>query len=226
MRLREVLRGMDPNTVSYIGCGGSTRQKFKPNGSGFIFIGYVADALNDIYQYLWRRVFKIYPHETDYEGQTIIIEGDDHGRYWFWHEYDPEVPFRELPYGASDTAYEEILFAIARQCVQDYKKRIRDYMKQIKPESMIEVEDAICKAKREADLDYLKDTGSGQQLIQYLEDDIRIDFLHPKWKTLKDSGKINKLYRDAHDEMIKERVRKDEKKRYATIKGKSIRPVL
>jgi hypothetical protein len=49
-----------------------------------VFIGGVQDI--DFNKYGKRNVRESYQHETDVPGTTIIIEGKDHGRFWFMSE--------------------------------------------------------------------------------------------------------------------------------------------
>lgn len=45
-----------------------------------------AEKIENWEHFLDRVVVEYYEHETDVPGMTFLIEGTDHGKYWFLHE--------------------------------------------------------------------------------------------------------------------------------------------
>ena len=218
MVLKEYLKALNPDEVIYLGCDSENKRKFKCNGSGFIYIGHAKNAPVD--EYGDATIMDIYPHETDYYGTTILIQGTVHGSYWIWHECDPKVPVMELGYQQSDEIFENLLISIARLCVQDYRSKLIHEIKRVKPIDMNEVDAVISYCRMTSDLDFLSDSGIGQYLIQAVEDEVRVLYKYPKIP--KDYEKRYKFLREKRHEVQRERLKKQEKSKYATIKGKSV----
>ena len=220
MVLKEWLSQRDPDEVIYLGCEGKNDKSIKTNGSGFIFIGHAKNA--PVQQFGDRNIISIYPHETDYYGMTIIIDGMEHGKYWIWHECDPDVPIVEMPMTVSDEPFEALLMALARQTAQDYRVLIRGYIRMRNPTALSEVNDIIRTARKVADLEFLEGSQTGAYLIQRVEDEERIFWKHPKARYYPPE-KRNAFFDRKRKELMTERVKQQEKKLYATIKGRSVK---
>ena len=218
MVLNDWIAEHGPDDVIYLGCE-CEKTESKINGSGFVFIGRAKDAPVEVFGK--RYVLRTYPHETDYPGMTIIIYGDEHGKFWMWNECDPSVPLRDDLYCENDSSYENVLMAVARQTIADYKALIYKTIRDTDPTDISEINDIIRSSRKTADLDFLKSSGVGDYLIRSVEDEIRIEFLYPKirkWPYEKRYDFIKKKKK----EMLRERVKKNEKAAYATIKGRSV----
>lgn len=219
MVLREWLE-QNPDEVVYIGCEGKNSKSIKTNGSGFVYIGYAKDAPTE--QFGDRNILRIYPHECDYYGMTIIVNGMEQGKFWLWNECDPEVPVKEVPLPESDEPYETLLMALARQTAQDYRSLIRGYIRMNDPTEMSEVDDIIRTVRKIADLEFLQGSQTGAYLIQRVEDEERIFWKYPKARYYPPE-KRNAFFDRKRKELMTERVKQQEKSMYATIKGRSVK---
>ena len=220
MVLNDYLKTIPSNEIIYLGCDSIEKAKFKSNGSGFVFIGHKEDAPVD--KFGQRIVRDAYPHECDYGGMTVIIEGIEAGKYWFWHEEDPTVPFRETPQQADPEPFENLLVAIAKQTITDYRLKLKYEIKHARPTHMMEVDDIIGLCRRNADLSFLKGSNVGDYMIQAVEDEERIFWRYPKARKM-DSEKKAKFIDEKRGELLRERLKKKEKRLYAQIKGRSVR---
>ena len=221
MVLKEYMNTIDPDEVIYLGCQNPKREKYKANGSGYFFIGHARDA--PVEEYGDTEVTDAYPHYMDYPGTTILIYGTVHGGYWTWHEYDPRVPLNDKNYAVSDLAFENLMIALAKSSISEYRNTINKYMKRMKPENMTEVEDVlyVCRKKCRESLDFVSGSGMGEYLITAVEDEVRVLFEHPEFKKLEYDKKYDAVTSERR-RLQRERVRKSAKSRYATIKGKSV----
>lgn len=220
MVLTGYLSTISPDEIIYLGCDSIEKAKFKSNGSGFVFIGYAKDAPVD--KFGQRIVRDTYPHECDYGGMTVIIEGTEAGKYWFWHEEDPSVPIKEVPLQADPEPFENLLVAIAKQTITDYRLKLKYEIKRARPTHMMEVNDIIGFCRRNADLEFLKGSNVGKYMIQAVEDEELIFWMYPKARKM-DPEKKAKFIDEKRAEILSERLKKAEKKLYAKIKGRSIR---
>lgn len=221
-RLRETLRSMNPDEVVYIGCQGASREKYKANGSGFIFIGTVNTALHDIDSYMWRKVLDQYPRTVVDPGTIILIEGAEHGKYWFWYEYDQRVPAPDKELTMNTEHLESLLAAIARQCASDYRSDIMQGIKNAgnrKDENTIEEIISFCRAN--TDIEFLQGTNTGEYILQTIDDECRILWAHPEMKKM-DYDDQKKFIAQEKKKLMEKRVRKQARSRYATIKGRSV----
>lgn len=219
MVLKDFIQSIDPNEVVYLGCDSLDKRKIKCNGSGFVYIGLAQHA--PVGMYGDRTVLETYPHYTDYPGTTILINGLEHGSYWTWNEYDPAVPLNDIGYQQNETVFENLLMAIARLAVLDYKQLLHSTLKRVNPTDMMEVEDIIAFCRRKGDLDFLLSSNMGQYLIQAVEDELRVEFKYPKVRKMPYYTRYDFLRKKRHEE-ITERVKRQAKSRYATIKGRSV----
>ena len=219
MVLNDYLATIEPDTVIYLGCQSSERKKYKSNGSGFVFIGYAKDVPVDLYGK--DTVMDVYPHVTDIPGTTILINGIAHGSYWTWHEYDPEVPLSEPPYQCGENAFENLLNAIAKVCIQDYRVSLNSAIRHARPQDDIELNDVIYVCRQTADLDFLRGSNVGDYMIQVVEDEARVLWKNPKYRN-KDAIVRQMLVDKKRKELQTERVRRQAKLKYATIRGRSV----
>lgn len=220
MVLAEYLKTIPTDEIIYLGCDSIDKAKFKSNGSGFVFIGCAKNAPID--KFGQRIVRSTYPHECDYGGMTVIIEGIEAGKYWFWHDEDPSVPLKEIPLQTNPEPFENLLVAIARQTITDYRLKLKYEIRRTRPTHMMEVDDVIRFCRRNADLEFLKGSNVGEYMIQAVEDEERIFWMYPKARKM-DPEKKAKFIDEKRAEIIKDRLKKAEKKLYAKIKGRSIK---
>ena len=220
MVLAEYLKTIPAKEIIYLGCDSIEKAKFKSNGSGFVFIGYAENAPVD--KFGQRIVRSTYPHETDYGGMTVIIEGTEAGKYWFWHEEDPSVPFKEVPLQTNPEPFENLLVAIARQTITDYRLKLKYEIKHARPTNISEVDDIIGYCRRNADLSFLKGSSVGDYMIQAVEDEERIFWMYPKARKMEPEKKA-KFVDEQRAKILSERLKKAEKKMYAKIKGRSVK---
>ena len=220
MVLVEYLKSIPANEIIYLGCDSIEKAKFKSNGSGFVFIGHKEDAPID--KFGQRIVRDAYPHECDYGGMTVIIEGIEAGKFWFWHDEDPSVPLKEIPLQTNPEPFENLLVAIARQTITDYRLKLKYEIKHARPTNISEVDDIIGYCRRNADLSFLKGSSVGDYMIQAVEDEERIFWMYPKARKMEPEKKA-KFVDEQRAKILSERLKKAEKKMYAKIKGRSVR---
>lgn len=228
MVLREFLARLKPNDLIYLGMMHKTVagvvQKVNGSGSGFVFIGPASDINTDLYGE--REVYEAYHREVDYPGMVVIAEGLELGRYWFWHEYDPEIAIREPRYVTNPVQWEDLYFAIFSQSVKDYQSIIRKLVWGNKPTNIDELNDIIAAARKKAVIDgvlaFMENNASGQNLIRDAEDEIRIMFQHPEIAKIKKADDRIKAFRRERNKILRDRVKNTAKARYATIKGRSV----
>ena len=220
MVLREWIEKASPQTLVYIGCDSKNYTARKTNGSGFVYIGYAETAPVD--EYGDRYIQRVYPHDTDYPGTTVIIDGIEHGEYWTWHECDPDVPSRIDLYTENDAPFEDLIMAVAKVAVIDYKRMISTKVKCDKPTHLMEVDDIIGFCRRKADLDFLKGSNIGEYLIRAVEDEVRIEWMYPKVHKMPYEKRYD-FMKKKRRELMQERIKEQEKSIYATIKGRSVR---
>lgn len=219
MVLNDYLQTISPDEVIYLGCDSIDKAKYKSNGSGFVYIGYAKDAPVKLYGK--RYVRRTYPHECDYGGMTVIVEGTEAGRYWFWHEEDPSVPLKEVPMQDDPIPFENLLVAIAKQTIADYRHKLRTEIRNAHLTDMMEVDDLISVCRKTTDLEFLKGSNIGDYMIQSVEDEERIFWKYPK--ALKyEAEKKTKFLEKKRAELMRERIKKNESKKYAHIKGRSV----
>lgn len=220
MVLNDALKSMDPCELIYLGCFNQNSKMIKTNGSGFVYIGPVANAPVDIFGD--REIVSSYPHETDYEGMTFIVKGEERGQYWFWHECDKSIPRHPSVYTEDIRAYEGLLVAMCHECIKEYQKLVRYYMKHIKPKTKEELLDILDYCRRNSDLEFVKGSGTVDRILQQVDDEFVIMFENPKIATMPYEKRYAKLAKERKKMMI-ERVRKQEKHMYAKIKGRSVK---
>jgi hypothetical protein len=221
MVLKEYMKSVNPDEVVYLGCKHPERQKFKANGSGFFFIGHARDAPLEEHGNV--EVAETYPHYVDIPGTTILIDGIVHGNFWTWHEYDPNVPLNDQNYAVSDTAFENLMIALAKSSISEYRNEINKHVRELKPKSMEDMEDIFSKSREKCrvSLEFVSGSGMGEYLITAVEDEARVLFKNPKLLKL-DYPKRYEIITKERRKLQTERVRKSAKSRYATIKGKSV----
>lgn len=228
MVLIDLLKRLQPDEVIYLAVKQTTAtgsvQRHCGAGSGYIYIGHAKDINLDLLGN--REVHDAYHREVDYPGTVIIIEGAECGRYWFWHECDPRVPLNEKPYTTHVHPYEDLYFAIFRQTLIDYRSIINEKMKKVKPTHIDEVNDIIYVSHKQADkaglFEFMAGSASGQNLIRDLEDEIRITFQHPEIQKIKKPQDRVAAFRRERSKILLDRAKKNEKAKYATIKGRSV----
>ena len=224
-RLRETIRSMNPDEVVYIGCQGASREKYKANGSGFIFIGPAQAAWHDLDPYMWRRVFDLYPRTVVNPGLIILIEGAEHGKYWFWHEYDPAVPLPDKDITVTPESFEDILTTFAKQCASNYRssiwRAIRNADEKHIRHSEVVIEEIISFCRTRVDIEFLQGTNTGEYILQTIDDECRILWAHPEMKKM-DYDDQKKFIAQEKKKLMEKRVRKQAQSRYATIKGRSV----
>jgi hypothetical protein len=221
MVLKEWLSG-HPDEVVYIGCDSTFSTKIKANGSGFIYIGYAKNAPHNFDD---REVKEIYERTFDIPGTILIVEGLEVGKYWTWHEADPSVPAWECDYTGSPEPFEELFMGIAKLTAKDYQAMLMKELRERKPQTTARIDSIITACRKKAilkeGLGFLKGTNTGEYLIQAVEDQVKIRYMHPDL--------IKLPYEDRYEEFQKKRkelrntrVKASEKSLYATIKGRSV----
>ena len=219
MNLKEWLEEKAPDKVIYLGCDSTNRTKKKTNGSGFVFIGYARDVPIEFFGD--RNIREVYPHTSNHPGTTVIIEGLEQGKYWMWNEYNKDEIVPEV-YVDSDAAFEELLMAIAKQTISEYRDHVRAYLARRKPETPEEIDLVIKVCRDESDLDFLKGSGTGDYLIKATEDEERIFYLYPKARNMPYERRY-KFLKEKQQELMHERIKEQEKTMYATIRGRSVK---
>ena len=219
MVLTDYIQSIPPETVIYLGCKAKEKGRNKSNGAGFIFIGHAKDAPLD--EYGKETVVDVYPHTIDWPGTTVLINGMAHGNYWSWHEYDPSVPYYHKPYQSSEGSFENLLMAIARACIQDYRNDLAHAIKRIKPQDEMEFDDLVKVCRRKADLYFLKGSGVGEYMIQAIEDEAKILWKYPKARKMTGERR-QRFISEKRGEMMRERVLSKARAKYAAIKGRSV----
>ena len=228
MVLREALESLGPDKLIYLAASPSAVDaaaiRKSGAGSGFMYIGPAKEINIDLYGN--RKVHTAYHRTVDYPGIVIIIEGYEHGKYWFWHEFNPDVPVKKSPYTLHQHPYEDLYFAIYKQVVSDYRNVIRDEMKKVRPTHIDEVNDVINFCHRKADMEgmfgFIKGNASGQNVIRDVEDEVRITFQHPEIQKIKKQQDRIEAFRRERRNILRERAKNDVKAKYATIKGRSV----
>ena len=220
MVLNDWLASADPDGLIYLGCEGKNSAKVKVNGSGFVYIGYAKNAPAE--EFGTRTIMKIYPHESDFPGTAVIIDGKEHGKFWMWHECDPDAPVKDDVYIDNDSSYEHLLMAIAKQAVYDYKIQIKHVIRTNKPKTVAGLMKCIRFARRNSDLDFLEGSSVGEYMIQTIEDEVKVEFLYPKIKNMPYDRRA-KFLEEKRQELLHERYQENEKKAYAKIKGRSVK---
>lgn len=228
MVLIDLLKRLQPDEVIYLGVlqtkSNGSVQRHGGQGSGYIYIGRAKDINLEVLGN--REVHDAFHREVDYPGTAIMIDGAEQGRYWFWHECDPRVPINEKPYTRHTHPYEDLYFAIFKQSLNDYRSIINDMMKKVRPTHIEEVNDIIYvshkKAEKAGTFEFMNGSASGQNLIRDLEDEIRITFQHPEIQKIKKPQDRVAAFRRERSKILRDRAKKNEKAKYATIKGRSV----
>ena len=236
MDLSRAISLLDPQTVVYIGCGPekvyigcgpekATNNGIKPryfNCSGFFYIGYARDA--PVSEYGHVNVTDVYDREADYPGKVILVNALIKGNFWFWHEYDSNVPFHETPLVADPEPYENILVQIMKNDIGDYRSALQKEVKKTKPSTMEELNFIIGRFRKkfEKALEFESETNIGEYLISAVEDEVRTYWLHPEVKKIPDYDKKYKRIKEERRRLVAERTKANEASHYASIKGKSV----
>ena len=191
------------------------------NSSGYIWIGPAIDVPEE---QLNKQVVETYPHDTDVPGTTVIVKSAEHGSYWFWHECDPNAPqgtTDELR--CTDTAIENLLIGIAKQCASDYRNAIRSQMKKVPKDRRYQViEAAIRELQMSVDTEFLKGSSTGRYILQTVEDEERVAARYPEYLDMTGDAR-NAFMQKRLKEISAKRVYRKEKDMYATIKGRSVK---
>ena len=104
----------------------------------------------------------------------------------------------------------------------DYRLKLKYEIRRTRPTHMMEVDDVIRFCRRNADLEFLKGSNVGEYMIQAVEDEERIFWMYPKARKM-DPEKKAKFIDEKRAEIMRDRLKKAEKKLYAKIKGRSVR---
>lgn len=246
MVLNDILETYPDDELVYIGCKPERIPglKFGSTGAGFAYIGLAKDVPEEFSR---RDVLEVYPRTICDPGTIFIIRGTERGRFWFWYECDPNVPKPDQELTQSTEPFENLLAAIVKSAIAEYTDLFKKVIKKRRPktpeqlESVIQMctkqlhegsasvyssrvlHDAYIGAYAQDSWNFLAGTDKGEYCMTYALDEIRIDFAHPEIKKMTKPEEQYKAYRKYHKELILNRVRKDDHKHYATIKGRSVK---
>lgn len=221
-----VLKDMDlqPDALCYIGA---------IKGSGFFWIGHRKNVPE---QYLGTPIAETDRRTVDAPGTIILLEGDckeffggkEPPGYWYWYECDPSAPKPvEGRLHGSPANFESLLVGIAKTEGYWYKNELRKALDSVhhdmdraEAEELVRNVQTVCRPH----LVLLPESSVGQYIIQRIEDEAVARGICPraKWVKMKFETRHNYLDRTVK-KFVQERVRKDDHKHYATIKGRSVK---